>query len=131
MKIVRNLGDRYKLLDGYTTVELIHKALKDVDGKGLSYKQMRDLREAFGDKGSRGNLGMPFIAYSWNEMGNSTKPMWRLTLPFFAVYILLLFVIVLPVKWIVTGKVYFSENNWFTRFNTNWYNRIFDKKWYD
>lgn len=131
MKIVRNLGDRYKLLDGYTTVELIHKALKDVDGKGLSYKQMRDLREAFGDKGSRGNLGMPFIAYSWNERGNSTKPMWRLTLPFFAVYILLLFVIVLPVKWIVTGKVYFSENNWFTRFNTNWYNRIFDKKWYD
>lgn len=131
MKIVRNLGDRYKLLDGYTTVELIHKALKDVDGKGLSNEQMRDLREAFGDTGSRGNLGMPFIAYSWHDRRNSANPLWRLTLPFFAVYLLLLIVVVLPVKWIVTGKAYFSGNNWLTRFNTNWYNRIFDRKWYD
>lgn len=131
MKIVRNLGDRYKLLDGYRTVELIHEALKGVDGKGLSYEQRRDLREAFGDTGSRGNLGMPFIAYSWRERRNSTNPLWRLTFPFWVLYVMLAIIVVLPLKWLLTGKFYFSENNPLTRFNMAWYNKIFDRKWYD
>ena len=132
MKIVRNLGDRYKLLNGYRTVDLIHKALKEIDGKGLSDEQQRDLRQAFGDIGSRGNLNMPFIAYSWHERKGTRNPIWRLTFPLLALYVVFLILFVLPVKWLLTGKFYFSGNdNWFTRFNMAWYNKVFDRKWYE
>ena len=48
MKLIRNLGDRYRLLNGYETVNLIDKALKEkTGGRGLEEWQKRDLKESF------------------------------------------------------------------------------------
>ena len=55
MNFVRNLGDRYHLLSGLETVNLIDKALKErTGGKGLEEWQRRKLIESFGNSGISG-----------------------------------------------------------------------------
>ena len=125
---VEKLGDRYKLLSGWETVGLIDKALK-VHGIGLTAQQRKDLINEFGDSGLRGNLDIPFIAYSWEEEEPTGKNVWRLTAPFFFFYALICIGIISPIKWLITGKYYFSQKSKINIFNIGWYNKIFDRRW--
>lgn len=128
MNIVRKLGDRYKLLSGYETVNLIEKAIES-QGGNLTPHQKRQLQEAFGNSGIRGNLDMPFLAYAWEEEDvNGTFP-WRLTYPLFIVYSVVLLFVVLPVKWLVTGKYHLPQTSWIARFGVAWYNKITNRCW--
>jgi hypothetical protein len=125
---VEKLGDRYKVLPGWKTVDLIDKALKK-HSKGLTAQQRMDLRSEFGDNGTCGNLKMPFIAYAWEEEEPTGKNAWRLTAPFFFVYALICIGIISPIKWLITGKYYFSQKSKINIFNIWWYNKIFDRRW--
>lgn len=125
---VEKLGDRYKVLSGWKTVDLIDKALKK-HSNGLTTQQRRDLINAFGNSGLRGNLEMPFIAYAWEEEEPTGKNVWRLTAPFFFVYAIIIIGIVLPIKWLITGKYSFSQKSKINIFNIGWYNKIFDRRW--
>jgi hypothetical protein len=125
---VEKLGDRYKVLSGWKTVDLIDKALKK-HSNGLTTQQRRDLINEFGDSGLCGNLEMPFIAYAWEEEKPTGKNVWRLTAPFFFVYALIVIGIVSPIKWLITGKYYFSQKSKINIFNIGWYNKIFDRRW--
>ena len=128
-KIMKHLGDRYEVLSGYETVELIHKALKEVDHVGLSYEQKQNLKIAFGNSGILGNLDMPFLAYSWKENKEVSKnPIWRLSYPFFVIYVILLLAVFCPIKWIFTGT-YSLQKGKLGEFNLKWYNKIFDRRW--
>lgn len=128
-KLVRNLGDRYKILSGYEIVNLIDKALKET-GEGLTPSQRRRLRESFGNSGILGNLDAPFIAYSWEEEKKDGPFIWRLTFPIFFIYSMILFFIVLPIKWLITGKYYLGQTSALGNFNMAWYNKIKDRHWY-
>lgn len=128
MKIVRKLGDRYKLLSGYETVNLIEKAIESRGGS-LTPHQKHQLREAFGNSGIRGNLDMPFLAYAWEEEDVSGTFLWRLTYPLFLVYSVVLLCVVLPIKWLVTGKYYLPQTSWIARFDVAWYNKITNRRW--
>ena len=125
---VEKLGDRYKLLSGWQTVELIDKCLKERT-VGLSTEQRRVLIDSFGDAGIRGNLNMPFIAYAWDEEKPTGKGWWRLTIPLFFPYALIITFIVMPIKWVITGKRSFSQKSKINKFNIAWYNKIFDRRW--
>jgi len=130
MKLIRNLGDRYRLLSGFETVNLIDKALKKrTGGNGLEEWQKRKLIEEFGNGGIRGNLDMPFLAYAWEEEETSGNFGWRLTFPLFLVFYIIECFICLPLKWVFTGKYYLSQKSWFGRFGMNWYNKIYNRKW--
>lgn len=131
MKLVRNLGDRYRLLSGFETVNLIDKTLKKANcgKKGLEEWQKRKLTEEFGNGGIRGNLDMPFLAYAWEEEETSGNFGWRLTFPFFFVFYIIECFIFLPLKWVFTGKYYLSQKSWFGRFGVNWYNKIYNRRW--
>ena len=130
MKLIRNLGDRYRLLNGYETVNLIDKALKEeTGGRGLEEWQKRDLKESFGCRGCRGNLDMPFIADAWEEEKKSGGLGWRLPYPFFIIFSIIECFIILPLKWVFTGKYSVSQTNWFGRFGVSWYNKITNRHW--
>lgn len=130
MKIIRNLGDRYRLLDGREAVALIDKALKECSyGNGLEEWQKKNLISSFGNRGIRGNLGMPFLAYAWEEEKVSGTFVWRLTYPFFLIYGIFMHLTILPIKWVFTGKHYLSETSRLGRFNVNWYNKITNRHW--
>jgi len=132
MKLIRNLGDRYHLLNGLETVNLIDEALKErTGGKGLEEWQRRKLIESFGNSGNRGNLDMPFIAYAWKEEKKSGGLGWRLTYPFFFIFSIIECFIILPLKWIFTGKYSVSQTNWFGRFGVGWYNKITNRGCYN
>lgn len=130
MKLIRNLGDRYRLLNGYETVNLIDKVLKEkTGGRGLEEWQKRDLKESFGCRGCHGNLDMPFIAYAWEEEEKSGNFGWRLTYPFFLIFSILVCFFILPLKWVFTGKYYFSQTSCLGRFGVNWRNKITNRHW--
>jgi len=130
MKLIRNLGDRYRLLSGFETVNLIDKALKKrTGGNGLEEWQKRKLIEEFGNGGIRGNLDMPFLAYAWEEEETSGNFGWRLTFPLFLVFYIIECFICLPLKWVFTGKYYLSQKSWFGQFGMNWYNKIYNRRW--
>ena len=130
MKLIRNLGDRYHLLSGLETVNLIDKVLKEeTGGKGLEEWQRRKLIEAFGNSGILGNLDMPFIAYAWKEEKVSGNFGWRLTYPFFLIFGIIESFIILPLKWVFTGKYYLSQKSWLGRFGVGWYNKITNRHW--
>ena len=130
MKFVRNLGDRYHLLSGLEAVNLIDKSLKDsTGGKGLEEWQRRKLIESFGNSGIRGNLDMPFIAYAWKEEKVSGSFGWRLTYPFLLIFVIIECFIILPLKWVFTGKYYLSQKSWLGRLGVNWYNKITNRRW--
>ena len=130
MELIRNLGDRYHLLNGLETVNLIDKALKErTNGRGLEEWQRRKLIESFGNSGNCGNLDMPFIAYAWKEEEKSGGFGWRLTYPFFLIFSIIECFIILPLKWVLTGKYSLSQKSWFGRFGVNWYNKIKNRRW--
>lgn len=130
-KFVRTiLGDNYQLLSGWKAVNLINERLKQKT-VGLTAEQERVLKESFGDSGIRGNLDMPFLAYAWDEKAPQGKNVWwRLTIPFLLIWVfVILALIVLPIKWVFTGKYQLGKWNKLGIITENWYNKVFKRKW--
>ena len=127
-KFMKHLGDRYKVLSGWETARIIEKTMKD-GGAPLTDQQGRVLREEFGDSGILGNLDMPFLAYSWKEEKKSGSFGWRLTMPVFFLLVLLFYILVLPIKWILTGYFGFKQEEKLGQFFVKWYQKIYNERW--
>ena len=72
---------------------------------------------------------MPFIAYKWKEQKPANSWYWRLTLPILYLYAIILFFIILPIKWMFTGKYYLAHESKLRQLHIDWYNKIMDRKW--
>lgn len=65
----------------------------------------------------------PFTVIRY-EKPEPVKPIWRLTILFYWLFLLVMLVLVIPAKWIFTGKSYFSEKNWTYRVYTFWTKKL-------
>ena len=102
---------KFKRLSGWQVVNHIEKFLKE-NGESLTEEQGRLLRERWGmDSGIHGDLNLPFQAYTWEAVKYNGKPLVRLTLPIFIVFLILMTLIVRPIKWILTGSWWFGDAN--------------------
>ena len=102
---------KFRRLSGWYVVNQIEKFLNSKD-EPLTKEQARLLREYWGaDSGYYGDLGLPFQAYSWEAVRYKGKPLVRLTLPFFIVFVILMTLIVRPIHWILTGSWWFGNSN--------------------
>jgi hypothetical protein len=126
-KFMKHLGDRYEVLSGWKTANLIIETMKE--RAPLTSEQERVLKDEFGDSGMLGNLDMPFLAYSWKEEKKSGSFGWRLTMPVFFILVLLMYIFVLPIKWILTGYFGFKQEEKLGQFFVKWYQKIYNERW--
>ena len=102
---------KFKRLSGWQVVNHIEKFLKE-NREPLTKEQGRLLRERWGmDSGIHGDLNLPFQAYTWDAVKYNGKPLVRLTLPLFIVFVILMTLVVRPIHWILTGSWWFGNSN--------------------
>ena len=102
---------KFKRLSGWQVVNHIEKFLKE-NREPLTKEQGRLLREHWGmDSGINGDLNLPFQAYTWEAVKYNGKPLVRLTLPLFIVFVILMTLIVRPINWVLTGSWWFGDPN--------------------
>lgn len=65
----------------------------------------------------------PFTVIRY-EKPEPVKPLWRLTILFYWLFLLVMLALVIPVKWLFTGKSYFSEKNWTYRVYAFWTKKL-------
>lgn len=61
---------------------------------------------------------MPYYVISYEEK-KKYNPLFRLTIPFYVIYFLLL-LCVIPFKWLITGKTYYDYNGKFLKLLYKW-----------
>ena len=127
-KIAKQLGDRYKVLSGSDVHRMIAKILKD-NGEPLTNGQDIVLSREFGNGGMLGNLDLPFLAYSWDEVKVETKWYWRITAPLLWIYMVIFTFIMMPIKWVFTGKAYLPQTSKWLQVNMDWINKVYDRRW--
>lgn len=112
---------KYKKLSGYQVCNEIEKFFEKYDDENyhLSDEQKRALRCCWGE------LGLPFQAYSWKPEETKTKPIMRLTMPFFFIWMLITLLIIRPVRWLFTGKWFFHPDHWFENSGRKWTAELF------
>ena len=102
---------KFNRLTGWQVVSHIERFLKE-KGEPLTEQQWRLLRDNWGmASGIHGDLNLPFQAYTWEAVKYNGKPLVRLTLPIFIVFLILMTLIVRPIKWILTGSWWFGDAN--------------------
>ena len=100
---------RYKRLYG-TDIKKAIIHFFDENKAPLTDQQKWVLQESC-DRGMYGDLDMPFQAYSWEKnVSETTNVWWRLTIPFFFLMWLLM-AILMPFKWLLTGKWYYDAED--------------------
>ena len=117
---------KFKRLSGWQVVNHIEKFLKE-NGEPLTKEQGRLLRERWGmDSGIHGDLNLPFQAYTWEAVKYNGKPLVRLTLPLFIVFVILMTLIVRPIHWMLTGSWWFgNSNSKIESFINKWWSNMF------
>ena len=97
-------------LSGRQVVNLIEKFLKE-KGEPLTEDQKKELHYYWGmDSGIYGDLNLPFKAYTWDVVKYKGKPLVRLTVPVFVIFVILMTLIVRPIHWILTGSWWFGDS---------------------
>ena len=80
------------------------------------------------ETGMYGDLDMPFQAYSWEKnVSETTNVWWRLTIPFFFLMWLLM-AILMPFKWLLTGKWHYGPEDICMPLLRKWYYKLFGEK---
>ena len=102
---------KFNRLSGWQVVNHIEKFLKE-KGEPLTEDQRKELQYYWGmDSGIHGDLNLPFQAYTWEAVKYNGKPLVRLTLPLFIVFVILMTLIVRPIHWVLTGSWWFGNSN--------------------
>lgn len=113
---------KFKRLSGWQVVNHIEKFLKE-HGEPLTEEQRKALQYYWGmDSGIHGDLNLPFQAYTWEAVKYNGKPLVRLTLPLFIVFVILMTLVVRPIHWILTGSWWFSGSQLESFINKWWIN---------
>ena len=104
--LAKVLGSNFKELGGYDIIDFIDKELKR-RGDELTEHQKYALKESWAGLYGR----PPFDAFVWKtskDEDNSPSPLWRLSAIPLGVWLLLLYIFI-PIKWLITGKPYYSS----------------------
>lgn len=54
---------------------------------------------------------------------NKSNPLWRLTILFYFIFIILL-VIAMPIKWLITGYQYYDSDSFVSKLQRKWYEKF-------
>ena len=98
---------RYRELNPYEIRDLLDKCI------GLTDYQKDQLI-------TTGWLPFHIIEY---ESPEPVKPVWRLTILFYWMFCLML-LLVIPLKWLLTGNRYFSEKHWIYNVYASWTKKL-------
>lgn len=102
---------KFKRLSGWQVASYIERFLKE-NGEPLTEEQWHLFRDNWGfAHGNRGDINLPFQAYTWESIEYNGKLLVRLTIPFFIVFAILMTFIVRPINWLVTGSWWFGDSN--------------------
>ena len=120
--------NKYKTLSGFEVCKEIEKFFIE-ENMPLTKEQSRILYYYWGDnRGMYGNLDLPFKAYKWEKQKeNKTKFVYRLSIPFYIIYVLLLLFIIRPLNWLFTGSWYLKTNSKLENFTRKWHFSIFNE----
>lgn len=99
---------RYKKLESYE----IRKVLDDYIGL-TDYQKSKLI----------GLDWYPFTIVRYEEP-EAVKPLWRFTILFYWLFLLIVLLLVIPVTWFFTGKRYLSEKHWSYRIYTFWTKKL-------
>jgi len=69
-------------------------------------------------------LDEKYYIRSWKNPKHPKNWYWRLTFPLSAIVFVILFFIVCPIKWIITGRYYFTPKSTIYSFYDNWVNKF-------
>lgn len=101
---------KFKRLSGWQVVSHIENFFKE-NGEPLTEEQGRLLRNRWGlSSGIHGDLNLPFQSYTWEAVKYNGKPLVRLTLPIFVVFVILMTLIVRPIHWVLAGSWWFGDS---------------------
>lgn len=116
---------KYKALSGFEVAALIIRVMSD-NGYPLTPIQQTALRRGLGDSGIRGNLDMPFQAYSWNKnYPTGRSSLWRLSFIFYPI----VFILLLPLvffHWCISGNFNMPREWKLTKLMMKWNQNIFE-----
>lgn len=102
---------KFKRLSGWQVASHIERFLKE-NGEPLTEEQWHLLRDNWGfAHGNRGDINLPFQAYTWESVEYNGKLLVRLTIPFFIVFAILMTFIVRPINWLLTGSWWFGDSD--------------------
>ena len=117
---------RYKRLTDFEIEHHIVKFFEDSDAP-LNKKQKQALSRA-ARTGGYDYLHLPFQAYTWKKnVSETTNVWWRSTIPFFFLMWLLM-AILMPFKWLLTGKWYYGPEDVCMPLVRKWYYKLFGEK---
>lgn len=125
MKVFYN---KYRILSGYNVCNKIIDFFKE-EKIPLTNEQERILKRYWGeDIGMHGNLNLPFQAYEWDKQKPAKNTvLWRFTLPFLFIYVILLGYIIKPLKWLITGNYHWPHTSKIEDFTKKWYYSVFNE----
>lgn len=95
---------RYKQVSEFDVVKQIEKRME------LTVYQKEKIHDVIRD--------LPY-RFIYHNSPKKQNPLFRLTVPFFLIYYILV-VIAMPVKWIITGDKYYSNKNILLMFLKKW-----------
>lgn len=99
---------RYRELNPYEIRDLLDRYI------GLTDYQKEKLVDT-------GWLPFHIIKY---ESPEPVKPVWRLTILLYWIFCLLMLLLVMPLKWLLTGKQYFSDKHWTYKVYAFWTKKL-------
>lgn len=98
---------RYRELKLYEVKQILDDYIGLTDDQRLKLRQID-------------RLPFSFVKYQKPE---PVKPIWRLTILFYWVFVLIL-LLLLPIKWILTGNRYYPEKSWQYRLYIFWTKKL-------
>ena len=116
---------KYKRLSGMTVVRHIESFLKEYDAPLTDYQKYQLMSHWGEDIGNCGDLGLPFQAYTWNEVVYKGRPIARLTFPLLVLFIILMTFVIRPIHWLIRGSWWFGKDSKIEEFCNKWWIAIF------
>ena len=112
------LERRSKRLDGIGVAEELQKFFER-DGTSLTDTQKAVLTDMWKDS------DLVMFSYNVEKKDIKTKPLIRLTIPFYFIFAMLIVLIIRPVKWLITGTMFWKYENKFEQFIGKWRDSLF------
>lgn len=115
--LAKVLGSNYKTLNGNDVIDYIDKALK-TRGTELNPYQKEVLLGVWAGEYGR----LPFEAFERKSQKENASFMWRLSAVPLGLWLTMLFIFI-PVKWVITGKPYYSGGK-ISQFTASWIDKV-------
>ena len=100
---------RYKEASEYDVLNKIKTVLNKRQNFQMDYNTREELKEVL----------KHYKIFCWDGRVKQS-PLWRLTIPFYLLFWVILIILIMPCKWLLTGTIYYEEDGWFLKFIRFW-----------